>query len=577
MIARLPVGDRRAVRAAVRQLVEREPATAARVVLLYGAAAFAGLGPPWLLGTVVDSIRSGHAESVNRLLPAVLACALAQMLFTRYAIDAGRRFGERSLTYLREDLLDRVLALPTAIVEQAGGGDLMTRGTTDVATVGVAVREALPEMLIAGIRVVLPLAVIFVLDWRLGAGALAGVPLLLFVCRWYLRTARTAYLTEAAAGTEISDTLMATTSGARTVAALGMGVRRIGAGDETTSVHLAAQITTLRLRTLLYSSKDVAGVLPVTVVLIIGGLLHDGHSVPLGTVVAAALYVQQLGSPLDTLVGRAEQLQRAGAAMARLVGVPAAPAAKTSEGPIPADDRVRLSSVRFAYRSGRDVLRDIDLDVGPGERIAVVGPSGSGKTTLARLLAGIDRPSSGAVTVGGVSVSDLAPETLRRRIVLVTQEHHVFLGTVRENLVIAAPTADDDALRDALRTVGADWVDTLSDGMGTVLGPGATVLDAAREQQLALARIVLADPRVILLDEATSLLDPATARDAERSLSAVLEGRTVIAFAHRLHTARDADRVIVLEDGRITEQGTHDELRSAGGVYADLWHAQVGT
>lgn len=213
----------------------------------------------------------------------------------------------------------------------------------------------------------------------------------------------------------------------------------------------------------------------------------------------------------------------------------------------------------------------------PGERLAVVGPSGAGKTTLGRLLAGVDSPRSGSVLVGGVPVAELAPEELRRRIVLVSQEHHVFVGTLRENLAIAAENADDDVLLGALSAVGADWVRELPDGLDTALGAGGVKLDAARAQQLALARVVLADPHTVILDEATSLLAPTAARDTERSLAAVLEGRTVIAIAHRLHTAHDADRVAVVEDGRIIELGAHEELVDAGGPYSALWRSWHGT
>lgn len=206
-----------------------------------------------------------------------------------------------------------------------------------------------------------------------------------------------------------------------------------------------------------------------------------------------------------------------------------------------------------------------------------MGPSGVSKTTLSRLLAGIDRPGTGSVTVGGVPVAELAPEVLRRQVVLVTQEHHVFLGTLRDNLRIAEPAATDAELWAALAAVGADgWVRELPDGLGTRLGTGGHPTDGSQAQQLALARVVLADPHTLILDEATALLDPTTARHTERALAAVLRGRTVIAVAHRLHTAHDADRVAVMEHGLLTELGTHDELVAVYGAYAALWRTWHG-
>jgi len=220
------------------------------------------------------------------------------------------------------------------------------------------------------------------------------------------------------------------------------------------------------------------------------------------------------------------------------------------------------------------VLHGVDLQVRPGERLAVVGPSGAGKSTLGRLLAGVHGPRTGRVALGGVPLVDLPLERLRTEVALVTQEHHVFVGTLADNLRLALPGADDGRLRDALAAVDAlDWVDALPAGLATRVGSGSLVLGPGQAQQVALARLVLADPHTLVLDEATSLLDPRAARHLERSLGAVLDGRTVVAVAHRLHTAHDADRVAVVDDGRILELGSHDQLLAAGGSYAALWQA----
>jgi ATP-binding cassette subfamily C protein len=356
------------------------------------------------------------------------------------------------------------------------------------------------------------------------------------------------------------------------VEALGLGKRRIHGGDEKISAAVVTKLRSLALRNVFFPVTDFAHTLPVVVVLLVGGHFLRNGEVSLGTVITATLYMWQLSEPIDRALMWTDQVQLGSAALARIEGIGAATVTeRRPRTAVPDDDRLVVSDVHYAYDRGRDVLVGVDLAVRPGERLAIVGPSGAGKSTLGRLLAGVDAPGRGDVTVGGVPVADLPQDELRRRVLLVTQEHHVFLGTLRDNLAMAAPHADDEAMRKALSTVDAHWADDLD------LEVDNTILDPARAQQLALARVVLANPHTVVLDEATALLDPTTARHAERAMAAVLEGRTVIAIAHRLRTAHDADRVAVMDEGRIIELGSHDELVAAQGVYAALWRSWQGS
>ncbi|MFJ8509603.1 ABC transporter ATP-binding protein [Streptomyces avermitilis] len=552
----------------------------AAVLVLNALAAGAGLAGPWLLGRIVDEVgvrAGGGVRAVDRLALGILLCSLAQLLLARWARYVGHRFGERTLARVREEFVDRTLALPASVVERAGTGDLTARGTADVATVGTTLRDVGPDLLIHTLQALFILGAVFVLAPLLGAFGVLGLTGIWFALRWYLRRARDGYLAEGAATSEVAEILAATASGARTVEAFGLQERRIGASRKALETSRRTRLYTLYLRTVFFLVVEVSYIVPVAGVLLIGGALHARGAMSLGAVVAAALYLHQLAEPLDQILMRIEQLQSGGASFARVEGLARAPRSGPAGSAAPAGDRIDVTGVRYAYERGGEVLRGVDLTVRPGERLAVVGPSGAGKTTLSRLLAGIDAPSAGTVTVGGVPVVDLEPERLRRQVVLVTQEHHVFLGTVRDNLLIAEPSATDDALWAALAAVGADgWVRELPDGLDTGLGSGGCATDGSQAQQLALARVVLADPHTLILDEATALLDPTTARHTERALAAVLEGRTVIAIAHRLHTAHDADRVAVMKDGRLTELGTHEDLVAAGGAYAALWHSWHG-
>ncbi|MGV9883854.1 ABC transporter ATP-binding protein [Streptomyces sp. NPDC003006] len=576
---RLPVADAAPVRRGILALIKTDWRAMALVLLFTGLAAVAGLAGPWLLGRIVTRIENGDAttSAVDQLALGGLLCAIGQLVLTRFALNHSHRFGERALARLREEVVSRALALPARVVEQVSSGDLVTRCTMDVGTVATTLRSAVPDVFIAAVQVLFIFAAVFLLHPLLGLFALVGMPLVWWVTRWYLVRARTAYLAAGEAASEVAEVVASTAQGARTVEAFGLRERRVRDADRAIDQSYRAARRTLFLRSVLFPVTEFAHSLPVAVTLLVGGYAYIDGSIGLGVVVAGSLYIWQLIDPLDRILMWVEQLQSSGASLARIKGVALVAGERRTNVPEPADDRIEVRGVDYAYVAGRDVLKEVDLTVRPGERLAVVGPSGAGKTTLGKLLSGADAPRHGSVHVGGVPVADLAAaDELGNRIVMVTQEHHVFIGTLRDNLTMAAPHADDARLYAALALVGADWAEDLPDGMDTEVGSGGMVLDPAQAQQLSLARVELADPHTLILDEATALLDPATARHAEWAMAAVRADRTVIAIAHRLQTAHDADRVAVVDDGRIVELDTHDKLIAADGPYAALWRSWHG-
>jgi ABC-type multidrug transport system fused ATPase/permease subunit len=576
---RLPIAGAAKVRATAVRLVRRHRIELGVVLALHALAAVAGLVGPWLIGDIIDGITAGTADfgTVDIAVITLIGALLAQAILTRFAQKQSMVLGETVFDSLRREFMSTVSHLPLSTVESAGTGDLLSRTTNDIESVARTVRFGIPRILIACITIILTLAAAAIASPATAAALLIGVPGIVLITRWYLRRSGPGYQRQLASYARLSGVISETVEGARTIEALSLAPNQRAKIDAALTERRAAERYTLRLRSWWFPTTDISFLLPVIAVIAWGAYLVSTGATSVGAVTTIALYSMQLVAPVDELLNWMDEIQVGTTALSRIIGVADVPPDREAGDERPHDDTLKADDVRFAYREGTDVLKGVSLDVTTGERIAIVGPSGSGKSTLGRLLAGINAPSSGTVTVGEVRLVDLPLEELRRQVALVTQEHHVFVGTIAENLSLAAPGAPVEQLERSLRVVGAEtWVRSLHDGLDTMVGSGGVVLTPSQAQQLALARLVLLDPKTLILDEATSLIDPTAARDMEHAMLRVLEGRTVIAIAHRLHTAHDADRIAVVRDGEIEELGSHDELLAAGGSYASLWSSWNG-
>lgn len=572
---KLPIADGAVVRRRVGALLASYRREISVVLVLQLGSALAAIALPWAMGRAVDRIQQGTSlDWVRTVMLAAIAAVVVGAVLSYFAEYRARVLGERVFAQLREDLVRTVTHLPLSTVESAGTGDLVGRTTHDIDRVQFTVRQGISSMLVLATTIVVTVVASVATSPLLSLVLLVEVPAVWVLMKWYLPRTIPAYRASAASWASLSGTVNETIEQAETVDSARLVPLRIQRLDTAIAEVWRLERYAAWMRVFLIAGLGFVTLLPVLGMVLVGAWAVPAGAVTLGQVTTAALYAYQLRGPVWEATFWIDQIQYTQASLSRIFGVDLVEPDREATGEEPRDRTMRARDVHYAYREGEDVLHGVDLDLRPGETLAMVGPSGAGKSTFGRMLAGIHPPTSGSVSVGGVELVDLEEEVLQGQVVLVTQEHHVFVGTVADNLRLARSGATDEQIHAALAAVEADeWVDRLGQGMDTLVGAGGLTLSPAQAQQLALARIVLMDPHTLVLDEATSLMDPTAARSLERSLAKVLEGRTVVAIAHRLYTAHDADRVAVMMDGNIVELGPHRELVAAGGEYASLWES----
>ncbi|WP_300047445.1 ABC transporter ATP-binding protein [Trueperella sp.] len=571
---KLPIATNRTVGAKILELFSAHKGEFLLVIATQIAVAVAAVVTPWIIGRSFDALAGGAEAAVIRTYVAVIAASvLVNVVANWFADFRSRVLGQKVFHELRVQLVEAVMHLPLSTVEAAGTGDLLGRTTSDINRVEFIIRQGVSRIMVLTFQVIVTVVAAFLVEWRVGFVVVLSFVPMYFVVRKYLRRTIAVYLAASALNAEVSGDITETVEQSATVDSLAMSEVRISRTSVLLREYWDNERYSSLMRALLVVSLLAVLYAPMVVSILWGAWLVGLGYVTVGAVISVTLYAQQLRVPLDELAWWFDELQFAAVALARIFGVAEVAPDRTAGDDAPASAAVSVEGVSFSYRDGHPVLRDVSLEVSPGERLAIVGPSGAGKSTLGRLIAAVNPPDAGSIRVGGVEVTSLPEALLHRTIALVTQENHVFVGTIADNLRFAKEDATDDELLAALATVDATWVERLDNGLETLVGSGERELAPSQAQQLALARIVLLDPDVLILDEATSLLDPTVARSAERALVRLLEGRTVISIAHRLYTAYDADRVAVMIDGEVAELGSHDDLVALGGEYASLWEA----
>ncbi|WP_033292290.1 ABC transporter ATP-binding protein [Amycolatopsis jejuensis] len=580
-MSQLPMAGSRDLRDWLRCQLRTHRFRTTSVVVLSVLALAAELAGPKLLGQLVESVNGESAvATIDGLAMAFLAALVAQALLSKVAATLTAQVGERVLATTRENFVRRVTRLPLRVMESVAPGELVARATTEVDRLNDGVRDALPRIFHAVLTIALTVAAMALTSPILTLVVLVTVPVIIVSERWYRRRAVPAYERLLAQWTEVQTSSLDTVEAAATVEALRLEKQRIAHNDLALDRAARTQRRTINLRTVFFPVLDLSAFLPTALILLVGGWCYFNGLVGVAALSAMIVYADMLLEPVSELMVWQDELLMARAALRRILGVDRLERDSAPEAPEPAeltDASVHLRNVRFGYSPDREVLHDVTLDIRPGEHVVVVGPSGAGKTTLAGLIAGVHPLTSGTITVGGVGIGALPADRLRRAVALITQENYVFAGSVRDNLTLAEPPAGsgdwtDDQLWDAIRTVGADgWVSSLEDGLETEIGSGGQPVPASAAQQLALARMMLANPRVLILDEATAALDRRTSRQVERSLAAVFSGRTVIAIAHQLDPVQHADRVVLMDQGRVAAHGSHEQLLAANEQYAALW------
>ena len=559
----------------------RKELLVAAALILIRSAAYLAL--PYLVGLGIDKgIRPGHSGNLTTLavIVAALLLALAINAVANYLfLLLSGRIGADILFDLRRTLFAHVQELSLSFYERYTSGRIISRLTSDVDALNELLATGLTSVITSLISVVAITVILIRLDGRLGVVTLVAMPLVLALTWWFRNNSARSYRAVRRAIVLVIVQYVESLGGIRAVHAFRREPRNQEIFEDVNGRYRDANIWSNRLAATFGPAINLLGRLTTALVLLFGGYLVVQGQVTLGVLTAFVLYLRQFFEPMQDLSQFYNVFQAAGAALEKLAGViEERPTVPESESPVrmgAIKGAVAFEHVTFSYRD-KAVLHDIDIHIPAGQIVALVGETGAGKTTMARLMARFYDPTAGRVTLDGVDLRSIATEELRRAVAVVTQESFLFSGNVRDNLLFGRPEATREEMEEAARAIGAhDFISALPNGYETDVRRRGVRLSSGQRQLVAFARAFLADPRVLILDEATSSLDLPSERLVQRALRTLLRDRTAVIIAHRLSTVEIADRVLVIDGGRVVEDGAPSVLRERGGRYGSLHRAWV--
>jgi ATP-binding cassette, subfamily B, bacterial len=532
-------------------------------------------GPALVRYAVDHGIAKHDRHPLDVAALVILGLAAAKPLVVRTQTLLAATASERFLNRLRRAAFDKLHALPLGFFEQERTGVLISRLTSDVQALDEFLREALVEVVGSGLQIALTVAVLVILSPTLAAVSLVALPVLIASSWAFHHSAGRAYHAIRDRVAETLTVLQEGLSGVRVVQAFRRERRTIEAYKPRSRAQIGAWRSASFVNIRLFTMIPLAQTVALVAVLLVASSMYRNGSISQGTIAAYVLYLVQLFDPIARFSEWLGEFRQGLAALGKVVGLlqtENAVAERAGAVELPADGALELHDVTFGYAGAAPVVKGVSLRLEAGEHVALVGVTGAGKSTLAKLLTRQYDPQEGSIALGGIDLRDGVLGSLRHRIVMLPQEGHLFSGSIADNVRLADPEAPDEAVVHALEQIGArERFEALPDGIHTDVQTRGVRLSAGERQLVGIARVALADPAVIVLDEATSSLDPATEAAVERALAAVVEGRTVIIIAHRLSTAERADRVVVMDGGRVVEVASHDELVAQGERYARLW------